>query len=204
MTGLKKWTGYELRLLGKLYPVTPNRILGEMFGRTVAAIKCAAQAHGFSKSPTFMSSPEFSGRFRKGQIPWTAGRKMPYNANSARTQFKKGALPHNTVPVGTEVVDREGYLKRKVSDRRDVPSRRNWRFVHRILWEQHHGKIPENHIVIFKNGDRSDIRIENLKCISMQENARKNRARYPEEIHRISRLIGAINRQVKKKEKNHG
>lgn len=200
----RKWIGKDIELLGQLYPSTPNRILSEMFGVSIASVKCAAQKHGFLKTKAFMDNPDNSGRFKKGIIPANKGKKMPYNPNSARTQFKKGALPHNTVPVGTEVVDRNGYLKRKESDRRDVPSRRNWRFVHRILWEQHHGKIPENHIVIFKNGDRSDIRIENLKCISMQENARKNRARYPEEIHQISRLIGAITRQLRKKEVRHG
>lgn len=35
----------------------------------------------------------------------------------------------------------------------------------RYLWEQSNGKIPEGHIVIFKNKDPMDCRIENLELI---------------------------------------
>jgi hypothetical protein len=31
-----------------------------------------------------------TGRFDKGAVPWSKGKKLPFNAGSARTQFKKG------------------------------------------------------------------------------------------------------------------
>jgi hypothetical protein len=48
-----------------------------------------------------------TGFFDKGHIPDNKGKKMPYNANCARTQFKKGQLPRNTKYLGHERVSKE-------------------------------------------------------------------------------------------------
>lgn len=194
---MKRWTGQDRKLLERLYPTTKNVILADVFGVTEGAIISKAHVWKLRKTPEFMAECAKAGQFPKGHVPANKGKKMPYNANSARTQFKKGHVPHTAVSVGTEVIDAEGYLKRKVSDRKDIPARRNWKYVHQIVWEQHHGEIPEKHIVVFKNGDRTDIRIENLDCISMAENANRNRERYPDELKQISQLIGALNRQIR-------
>lgn len=182
-----------------------NRDIAKALDRSEGSIARRAWILGLKKDKEFIIDCSRATQFKKGIIPANKGKKMPYNPNSARTQFKKGIIPHNTFAVGSQVLDPEGYLKRKVADRKDIPSRKNWQYVHRILWEQHNGKIPEKHIIIFRNGDRSDIRIENLECISMAENAKRNRERYPAEILQISQLIGAINRKIRRKEKeNHG
>ena len=38
-----------------------------------------------------------------------------------------------------------------------------------MLWENQHGKIPENHILIFLDGNRLNCSIENLKLVSRSE-----------------------------------
>lgn len=194
---MKHWEPWEDSFMRKFYPVTLNRELAEVLGRTVPSVKKRSIKLGIKKDADFLRE---NTRFPKGHVPANKGKKMPYNANSARTQFKRGALSHNTVPVGTEVVDADGYLKRKVSDRKDIPARKNWKYVHRMLWEQHHGDIPEKHIVVFKNGDKTDLRIENLDCISLAELANRNRERYPDELKQIAQLIGALNRQIRKRD----
>lgn len=195
---MKPWEPWEDSFIRKCYPVTLNSELAEVLGRTVSSVQNRSIKLGIKKDAVFLRE---NTRFFKGHVPANKGKKMPYNANSARTQFKKGTIPPNTVSVGTEVVDAYGYLKRKVSDRKDIPAKKNWKFVHHIVWEQHHGEVPEKHIVVFKNGDKTDIRIDNLDCISMERNMKRNTVeRYPNELKQIAQLIGALNRQIRKRD----
>lgn len=47
--------------------------------------------------------------------------------------------------------------------------------VHRIIWEMFNGKIPEGMEIDHINGVRDDNRIENLRCVTKQENALNKR-----------------------------
>ena len=47
---------------------------------------------------------------------------------------------------------------------------------HRWIWEQHHGKIPDNHVLVFKNMNKQDCRLENLMLISRAELVRLNQS----------------------------
>lgn len=45
-----------------------------------------------------------------------------------------------------------------------------WVYVeHRLVWEQHHGELPDGWIVHHLNGDRIDNRIENLHAMPADE-----------------------------------
>lgn len=84
------------------------------------------------------------GRFDKGAVPWSKGKKIGNNAGSARTQFRKGQLPHNTRGPGHESLGDDGYVW-IVTDRRNPwTGASTWRVhKHRWVWEQTHGPIPE-------------------------------------------------------------
>lgn len=138
--------------------------LTRQLGRKIAEqqIKTFVSNHGIKSGRT--------GCFEKGSKPWNKGTHYVAGGRSAETRFRKGQKPQTWVPVGTEVVDRDGYLKRKVRD--DAPpgkSRFNWRFVHVLVWEEHHGPIPDGHAVIFRDGDKANLRIENLALVSRAE-----------------------------------
>ena len=84
-----------------------------------------------------------TGCFEKGVVPANKGKKMPYNANSARTQFKKGGLPKNTKYLGHERVSKDGYVE--ISVKRRNPHTgfyRRYVLKHRWLWEKKHGRVP--------------------------------------------------------------
>lgn len=119
-----------------------------------------------------------SGCFAPGVKPWNKGTHFTAGGRSAETRFRKGIRPRTWVPIGTEVTDRDGYVKRKTRDRLEPgQSRFNWQYVHVLLWEQHHGPRPKHHAVVFRNGDQSDIRIENLALVSRAELLYLNRKR---------------------------
>jgi hypothetical protein len=51
------------------------------------------------------------------------------------------------------------------------------RFVSRIIWEIHHGVIPDGMVIDHINSDCSDDRIENLRCVTVAFNHRNMRRR---------------------------
>ena len=97
-------------------------------------------------------------RFEKSVIPWNKGLKGYIGAN--KTSFKKGNIPSNYKEVGTERINSEGYIEVKVSE----PSR--WKLKHRLIYEKYHGEIPKDHVVIFADGNKMNLDINNLISIS--------------------------------------
>lgn len=67
------------------------------------------------------------------------------------------------IKVG-DIYENHGYLVRKTG-----VSKNSFVYLHRELWEKHHGEIPTGYSVVFKNQNRKDVRIENLMLISMAE-----------------------------------
>lgn len=91
----------------------------------------------------------------------------------APTQFKKGEAPLNEKPVGTIVINDHGYKLRKRQMEGTLWER--WEFLHRAVWIEHNGPIPDGMMVIFRDGDRLNCDITNLTLISKQENAALNK-----------------------------
>lgn len=128
--------------------------------------------------------------FKKGQVPFNKGMKQSdYMSAEAiertkNTRFQKGQDPINWQPIGYERITRDGYTEVKVRDEKEVHSTKNFELKHRVLWKKHHGEIPESHIVIFKNGNPQDVRLENLMMIHRGIGAQLNRqglkSEYPE------------------------
>lgn len=103
-----------------------------------------------------------TGRFEKNHVPANKGKKGWCAPGSEKGWFKKGHIPHNSVPVGTEVMSTDGYLKIKVAE----PN--IWKFKHIMEWEKHNGKVPEGHLISFKDGNHMNCNIKNLMCITKQ------------------------------------
>lgn len=160
-----KYTDAELAWI-EAHKATPRAELYQMFQDkfsrpdvSEANLKALCKRKGWLTGRT--------GQFVKGQEPWSKGQKMPYNANSARTRFKKGhrggkAL-ENYKPIGTERMSKEGYLERKVHD--GLPLQSRWRAVHLINWEAENGPIPEGHCLKCLDGNKANCDPANWKLI---------------------------------------
>lgn len=116
--------------------------------------------------------------------------EIGYYALKAKTQrmglkvddaqrFNKVA-ERSRVPIGSEH-RYGGYTMVKVDDKatgtkKDRRSyKENWRPKHVWVWEQHHGKLPPKHQVIFLDGDHENFNIENLAAIPLQYVVMMNR-----------------------------
>lgn len=114
-------------------------------------------------------------RIKKGNVPPNKGKKLSPElyAKAAGTMFKKGHIPQNKMQVGEYTHTTDGYMVRKVQD--EGTQRERFVFVHREVWEQHHGPIPEGKMVSFLDGNKDNCEIENLVLLDNDENLEMNR-----------------------------
>jgi hypothetical protein len=106
------------------------------------------------------------GRFVKGQVSWNKGSKMPFNANSARTQFKKGHLPHNTKYLGHERISKDGYVEVSIAQTNPHTGfERRYVLKHRLLWEKKFGPVPPGMCLKAIDGNRQNTDPDNWKLI---------------------------------------
>lgn len=104
-----------------------------------------------------------TGYYTQGHIPANKGKKGI--RVSKETEFKPGHAPHNSLSVGTEILRADGYLWIKIAE----PNK--WKQKHYLVWEEAHGPVPKNHVLIFANTDRLDIRLDNLILITLRQRA---------------------------------
>ncbi len=196
------WTTAEVSRLQALYADTPMTQLQETFRRPKSAIYGKAKELGLKRSAEFLAS-EHSGRlrqghesgiatrFQKGNGSWNKGKAFVAGGRSTETQFASGHLPHNHVPIGTEVMATDGYLKIKVAE----PN--VWEWTHRRNWESVHGPIPTGQLLVFKDGDHNNCSVGNLELITRSELMKRNTIhRYPEELRTTIRQLGKLKRAI--------
>src|SRR5687768_11472893 len=141
-----QWTEQEIALLRELYPHLQTREVSERLGRPYIAVKQKVGQLRLRKTGEYML--RHAPRFRPGH-------KLPLEN-----------LSNPPLPIGTEVF-RHGCMMRKVSETSDRSV--DWKYVHRIVWEDAHGPIPDGYRVTFKNGNTADSCLENLALVTAAE-----------------------------------
>ncbi len=172
------------------------RQLNERFG----AVYTASQIIAYYKNHHFRSGNDT--RFKVGHTPANKGKHVTVTDGMRRTMFKPGSVPHTKEPIGTRV-ERMGYIWQKIG-----PGKRDWRQLHRIVWEEANGPVPEGMVLIFLDGDHHHIELSNLKLVSKSVhqilNVKKWRRADPELTETyatIAELKTIINRRTKNEQR---
>jgi hypothetical protein len=191
---MKHWTPEEDATLRALYSTTSAGEIARRIGRTRPAVKNRVNQLGLKKPDDATNS----GCFVPGQKSWNKGLKG-ITCGGKETQFKPGHRAGRATelyqPIGTERISPDGYRQRKVND--GMPLHKRWRFVHVIEWEEAHGAVPRGHVIRFINGDKTDIRLDNLECISRRELMARNTVHnYPEDLRQVIRLKAVVTRKI--------
>lgn len=211
----RRWSDAEIASLRELFPSTSTPELAARLRRSRAAIEGKAALLGLRRTAEhrrrvwramgdqLAQHPRSQARrFRKGNVPWTAGLKG-YDAGgrSHATRFRPGHKPHTWAPIGTESTT-DGYRVRKIRDR-GRGQWDKWRFVHHLVWEQATGrKVPKGGVIAFKNGDRRDLRPENLELITRRQlMARNTIHNYPEQLKGAILALAKLRRLLREKER---
>lgn len=188
----KFWKPQEIEILRRLYPDCKTVTLELLLKRKASVISQKAALLGIYKSEGFKKSP-ISGRMMKGdsrgeatrftkQTPgWNKGLKqVDYMSaemieRSAKTRFKKGQDPHNTVPIGYERITVDGYTEVKLRHLKNGEgNNKNFELKHRMIYEENKGPIPEGMIVEFLDGNKQNFELSNLVLRTKKENLLKN------------------------------
>lgn len=204
-----RWTRRELTTLRRMYSDTPTNRIARRLRRSLSSTYQRARIEGLSKSAEYLASDvsgrlnKFSAagrvyRFRKGHKTWNKG--LSVDIGGKETRFSKGHRPQTWRPVGSERIDRDGILWRKVSDTR---KRTDWKAVHVMAWEALNGPLPRGKFVVFADRNQRNFAPSNLLAVTRAENMQRNTChRYPKEIARLIQLRGALNRQINKRERH--
>lgn len=218
--GKRLWSQADDRDLRRIYPDRPTSVVAQSLRRTVFAINARAEKLGVHKSAAYLASPDACRlrrgdhvgarfRFQPGHVPANKGLRRPgYSVGRGRmqeTQFKKGVLNgvagRRFKPIGsTRLVD--GYLYRKVTA---VPGpwTVNWRLESVLIWERARGPVPAGHALVFRNHDRTDVRLENLELITRRVlMARNSVHNLPPPLAQAVQLLGALNRKIRRSPRN--
>ena len=121
-----------------------------------------------------------TGRFEKGNVPFTAGTKGFVKPNSGN--FKKGSEPANINPMYSErICARDGCMLIKVPEANPYTGAKSrYKHKHVWLWEQEHGPAPDGHVITFIDADKLNVVIENLMLVTRGELLYLNRHGYNE------------------------
>lgn len=149
-----------------------------------------------------LSSGIVGGQFKKGHKPMNKGKKWKDymskegQLKSLKTTFKKGNIPHNHRIVGSERITKNGYIEIKISE----PNK--WQLKHRYVYEKEYGEIPKGFNLIFLDGDRQNIKLDNLKLVSKAEDLIMNNNKLfnkNKEITNTGTIIAKVINETRKK-----
>ena len=175
-----------------------------LFNKKFNANLSEQQLYNF-KARHNLKSGLVGGQFKKGHIPMNKGKRWDEymskqgQINSSKTTFKKGNIPTNHRPVGSERLNVYGYIEVKVAE----PNK--WKLKHRVIYEKEFGAIPKSHIVTFADGNTENFELDNLILISRYENLLANQYdlhKRDKELTKTGLLIAKVIGETNKKRRN--
>jgi len=202
------FTPAEDSFIKKNYLKMPVKSMAREMGRSGFGVSNRMKILKLKKPAELVEQHRHVSRYKKGRNNPNKGKSRDefmtaeQIENSKKNQFKKGIIPHNLVPINTEAVRefKNGgkYVFIKLGTK-------NWQFKHRVLWKQHHGKIPAGKVITFIDGNTLNCVITNLKLTTKSEIMRNTANTYHHQTPtEIKDAISALNKLTKqlKKQKN--
>ncbi len=184
-SSLHKYTEEEIDFLRETAPGTKTSILTQMFNEkfnlNIKENNISNTLHRYN-----IKIGVNSGCFQKGNTPFNKGLKWDdYLSKESQEKSRKTCFSsedrsinnsnHNEVPVGTERIEKDGYLIVKIPTKTGMSSHKYWKYKHHIVWENEYGAIPKGHNVIFADGNNRNFDINNLVLVSNAELAYMNK-----------------------------
>jgi len=162
------FTSKEIELIRESYP---GRNLSELTDLFAARFGDGASKNQISSAAYRYGARSGRNRswFMKEYVPLNTAQKR-INIIGKKLQFAEKSLPPQHQPVGAVLVS-GSYWYIKVAD----PN--VWQLKHQLVWEAANGPIPDNHVVVFADGDSENFTLDNLLLISRAELLIMNRNR---------------------------
>lgn len=183
------FTPEQDEVIKEKYLELPYKTLARHIGKSYCGLRYRMKQLGLIVPNEIIEQRILDSRLKKGNAAHNKGKKIKEYvsdeaiARMAKTRFEKGHKPHNALPDYTEVKRQEKRTGR-IYVMIKIPGKPKLVYKHVWLWENENGKVKKGYVVIFKDGDPENCVIDNLLCITMQENMLRNSTRhdYPEQL----------------------
>lgn len=168
--------------------------LAKLFNKHFGTARNAGQIRNLIAREKFTCGRD--GSYKKKNKPWNAGTKGQGLTGANKRSFKKGSIPPNRKPLGTERVSPDGFIEIKVAETNPntgFPTR--YKHKHRHIWEQVNGPIPEDGVIAFKDSDKSNCDPANLMLVTRAELLALNQNGYrtqPVELKPTVRVLSKL------------
>lgn len=189
-----KFTQEQNEFLLANYQGKYSKELAEMFNKKFKTDVSPKQIKNFRRNHSLNCG--LTGRFQKNHVPFNKGTKGIMKSN--KTSFKKGNIPKNYKPIGSERINIYGYVEVKIAD----PNK--WETKNRFIYKKYKGDIPKGFKVIYADGNKLNNHLDNLILVSNSEelimNKRKliyDRKELTETGHLIAKVIDKTNKMQK-------
>lgn len=163
----------EKEYLKTIYKGRLCKEVAEMINQKFKTNHTAREVEGYKNRNHLRSGIDST--FKKGNIPNNKGKKWSgflteeQQEKARRTCYKKGNIPKQHRAVGSERINTAGYIEVKVAEPR------TWRKKHNIVYEEAYGKIPKGMKVIFADGNKLNINLDNLLLVTDSELLQMNK-----------------------------
>ena len=191
----KRWTQKDIDTLTELYPNTSTQELCKLLDRKIYALYGQVFKMKLKKSPEYLKEhvhtikPSVQHQFVKGHKVWNKGVKLGEGFGGKATQFPKGHKPHNWKPEGSIRTNVDGYKEIKVG--------KKYVLLHRHIYVAQVGEIQNDEVIRFKDGNKSNLDLNNLEKISREEHAIRNSVHnLPEDIKEVVKLKRTITKLI--------
>lgn len=163
-----KWTEEEKAFVLNNYKGVLKKDLCKRMQEELGSDKTPTQLKSFYVKYKLCSGVDC--KIKKGNVPPNKGKPLSPEVYKrvSKTFFRKGNKPHNTLPVGSEILHTDKCGKKYWYVKIAEP--RTWKPKHHLLWESVNGPVPKDCIIVFLDGDTDNITIDNLRCITKAEN----------------------------------
>lgn len=207
MLGKTSATKYEDDFIKANYLTMPVKAIAAKLNRCGSTfITTRLRQLGLTIPPEIIKRRKEDSQIKKGTSPPNKGKRhSDYMSEDAikrteATRFAKGQKVHNEREDGAirHQKDKNGKTYQYIRI-----SKSKWELLHRKLWRDANGEIPEGMIIVFKDNNPSNCNIDNLEMICRTENMLRNsRMNYPEEIIPTLTLINKLKRKTNEKQAN--
>ena len=154
-------TDEQAEYLISIIPGRSSKECMEMINEKYGLHLTLAQIRGWKKNHKTPSG--YDTKFRPGEKSWITGKKFPGRTNSGC--WTKGHVATNARKIG-DVQKHGGYWEIKIQDGHGND---NWVPLHRYIYEQVYGKIPEGYKILFLDRNTDNFEPDNLVCVSAGE-----------------------------------
>ena len=161
------YTPEQVQFIRDQLPGKTHRAFTELFNQHFNLSLSVSQITAAAKNRKINNG--LNGGFKPGNVPFNKGEKGLNYPGMRATQFKAGHCPRNYMPVGSERINTYGYTDVKIADPR------TWKAKHVLLWETAYGPVPKGHKLIFGDGDKRNITLDNLLLVTNGELAVMNK-----------------------------